>query len=254
MDIGVLGMLSITTNHGTSQAFLARKPRTVLASLVVNAGQIVSISALTRELWGDTPPASAIRIVQTYVLAARKALSEITGVPVKNLLNSALTTYSGGYMFHRDFAHLDFAAFHNLAISGRQSARDGDYRSSIAQFDQALDLWRGPVLADVVKGPILSARQQQYEEARLSIIENLAEMKIEADRSFEVIADLAALTVEHPHHEGFHLQYMRALERSGRRAEALEVFHRLRTNLVSEFGIEPGISIQRLQHSILNSS
>jgi hypothetical protein len=69
----------------------------------------------------------------------------------------------------------------------------------------------------------------------------------------EVLSDLAALTVENPLHEGLHAQYMRALHLSGRRAQALEVFHRVRGNLVTELGLEPGPPVQRLHQAILNS-
>lgn len=254
MDIGVLGTLRIRTERGTTDSFLPPKPRTVLAVLLVNAGQIVTTSSLIRELWGDTPPISALRIVQTYILSSRKALSRASGMPVKRLKKVALTTHSGGYMFDGSFASLDCAAFHRLSLTGRHALHGGDHETGIAHLDQALSLWRGPALADVVRGPILDTRQRQFEESRLCALECLAELKIKTGRSFEAIADLAALTFEYPHHEGFHSQYMRALESSGRRAQALEVFRRLRTNLVSEFGIEPGAPLQRLQHSILNSS
>lgn len=101
---------------------------------------------------------------------------------------------------------------------------------------------------------MLESRRRQYEESRLGALETLAEAKIGSGRHLEVTADLAALTAEYPYHEGLHSQYMRALEKAGRRAQALEVFHRLRVGLVSELGIEPGHTISRLQCSILNSS
>jgi SARP family transcriptional regulator, regulator of embCAB operon len=69
----------------------------------------------------------------------------------------------------------------------------------------------------------------------------------------EVLAELAALTVENPLHEGLHGQYMWALHLSGRRAQALQVFHRLRGALVAGLGLEPGPQVQRLHQAVLNA-
>jgi DNA-binding SARP family transcriptional activator len=50
-----------------------------------------------------------------------------------------------------------------------------------------------------------------------------------------------------------HAHLMLALYRSGRRGEAIDVYRRLRTCLVSELGLEPSPNLRRLQHAILMS-
>ncbi|EFL27936.1 regulatory protein DnrI [Streptomyces himastatinicus ATCC 53653] len=253
-SVQVLGMLRIADDGEVESLALAHKPRTVLAMLVAHPDQVVSLPALVRELWGDHPPASALRVVQTYILQARKALSQATRLPIKVIIQEALTTHAGGYMFSESFARLDYRIYQGLVDSGRKALANGDLSAGVSYLGDALGIWRGSAFADVVVGRMLESRRRQYEESRLGALETLAEAKIEIGRHLEVTADLAALTTEYPYHEGLHSQYMRALEKAGRRAQALEVFHRLRVGLVSELGIEPGHTISRLQYSILNSS
>ncbi|MFI0773371.1 BTAD domain-containing putative transcriptional regulator [Streptomyces sp. NPDC021212] len=253
-SVQVLGAMRITRDGEVESLTLAHKPRTVLAMLVAHPDQVVSLPTLVRELWGDNPPASALRVVQTYILQARKALSQATRLPIKVIIEEALSTHAGGYMFSESFARLDYHVYQELVDSGRRALVNGDLAAGVSCLGEALGIWRGSAFADVVVGRMLESRRRQYEESRLGALETLAEAKIGSGRHLEVTADLAALTAEYPYHEGLHSQYMRALEKAGRRAQALEVFHRLRAGLVSELGIEPGQTISRVQFSILNSS
>jgi DNA-binding SARP family transcriptional activator len=253
-SIEVLGAMRVTDGGETKSLTLAPKPRTVLTMLVAHSDQVVSLSSLVRELWGESPPASALRVVQTYILQSRKAFSQATRLPIKVITRDALSTHAGGYMFSESFAELDLRVYQRLVDSGRRALRNGDLAAGVDYLGDALGLWRGPAFADVVVGRVLESLRRKYEESRLGVLETLAEARIEIGHHVEVTADLAALTVEYPYHEGLHFQYMRALDMAGRRAQALEVFHRLRVGLVSELGIEPGHTIRRLQYRILNSA
>jgi DNA-binding SARP family transcriptional activator len=252
--VEVLGAMRVATDGEVETLMLAPKPRTVLAMLVAHSGQIVPLPSLIGELWGENPPASALRVVQTYVLQSRKALSRATRLPDKVITRDALSTHSGGYMFSESFAQLDYRVYQWLVDAGRRAMRNDDFTAGVSYLGDALRIGRGPAFADVVVGRVLESRRRHYEESRLGVLETLAEAKIEIGRHLEVTADLAALTTEHPYHEGLHSQYMRALEKAGRRAQALEVFRRLRIAMISDLGIEPGPTISRLQHHILNSS
>ncbi|MEU6406942.1 AfsR/SARP family transcriptional regulator [Streptomyces sp. NPDC046985] len=249
----ILGVMRVASGGESESLPLAPKPRTALAMLVAHAGQIVPLSTLIGELWGERPPASALRIAQTYILQSRKALGLAVRMPSKAIASEALTTHPGGYMFSESFARLDYQVYQQLVELGRTAMRGGDFDAGVRHLGRAMRIWRGPAFADVRVGRVLDSRRRHYEESRLEAMETLVEAKIEIGCHREAAADLAALTVEHPYHEGLHSQYMRALEKAGRRAQALQVFHRLRVSLVSELGIEPGPTIHRLQHHILNS-
>lgn len=106
---------------------------------------------------------------------------------------------------------------------------------------------------DVPAGRVLESKRRQFEESRLAVLEYKIDAELRLGMYRDVLAQLAALIVENPLHEGLYMQYMRALYFSGRRAHALEVFHQLRKSLVTELGINPGSSVQKLYQAILTS-
>ncbi|MCX4680611.1 AfsR/SARP family transcriptional regulator [Streptomyces sp. NBC_01433] len=233
---------------------LAPKPRTVLALLVANAGRLIPVSSLVREVWNGFPPASALRNIQTYVFQSRKVLTHITGMPLRVVGQELLLTRPGGYMFSDSVARFDHRRYLELAEHGRTIARTGSVGEGVETFSRALALWRGSALVDTVTGPSLEAQRRHLEESRLGVVETLCANRISLGHYHEALSDLSVSVSEHPLHEGLHLQYMRVLDIIGARAQALEVFNRLRFNLVAELGIEPGAPVQRLQQRILNAT
>ncbi|MET9322987.1 AfsR/SARP family transcriptional regulator [Streptomyces sp. NPDC003038] len=253
MEFGVLGPLLISTEAPTEYIELAPKPRTVLALLLANSGRIIPVSSLVREVWGDSPPVSALRNIQTYALQSRKVLSQVARVPVRVVARELLITRPGGYTFNDGAGQFDYRFYLELADSGRKAIREGALAEGIDLLSRALAIWRGPAFVDTLTGPVLESQRLQLEESRLGVIEILSEARINVGHYHEALSDLAVSVSENPLHEGLHYQYMRVLDITGSRARALQVFSRLRLNLVSELGIEPGAPLQQLQHRILNA-
>ena len=252
MEFEVLGPLSVRTGTRNT-APSAPKLRSVLATLLVHADQIVPVSSLVRELWDDSPPISGRTTLQTYILNLRKLFASATGLSAAEVSRNLIVTHAGGYGLKIDVRKLDLYKYHVLVSAGREALSAGDDRAAVRHLNDALHLWRGPALVDVPVGCVLESKRRQFEESRLVVLEYLLDAELRLGRHREVLTKLAALTVENPLHEGLHAQYMRALHLSGRRAQALEMFHRLRGNLVTELGLEPESTVQRLHQSILNS-
>ncbi|GAA3492565.1 hypothetical protein GCM10018987_66480 [Streptomyces cremeus] len=250
---GVLGPLYIGIGESAESAPVAPKIRTVLATLAVSADFVVPVSVLMREIWGENPPASGLRTLQTYILNCRKTLAKLTGLSLAETAQEILVTRPGGYSYKSAAGTLDWQDFRRLSDLGRRAVEAGEDDRAIHLLDGALSLWRGSVFADVPEGPVLETRRRLFDEWRLGAMETLAEARLRTGLHQLAIADLAALTSEFPLHEGLHGQYMRALALVGRRALALEVFSLLRARLVEEIGIEPGRDLQDLQLAILNS-
>ncbi|MEU5159410.1 AfsR/SARP family transcriptional regulator [Streptomyces sp. NPDC020875] len=251
--LGVLGPLSIGTGNSPDAITVAPKIRTVLAMLLTDPDHVVPVSALMRELWPDGAPVSGLRTLQTYILNCRKSLARLAGVAPSDIARHVLETHAGGYSFTSGGARLDWLEYQRLADLGGRAINSGSEYEGIRLLDRALGLWRGAAFADVTAGPVIESKRRLLTESRLGVTETLVETRIRAGLHQEAIADLAGLTSEHALHEGLHAQYMRALALGGRRARALEVFSDLRTRLVTEIGIEPGLPLQRLQLAILNS-
>ncbi|MFC9745652.1 BTAD domain-containing putative transcriptional regulator [Streptomyces niveus] len=227
--------------------------RSVLATLLVHGDQVVPVSSLIRELWDEDPPVSCLTTLQTYILNLRKLLASATGLDTRQVAAEMLVTRSGGYLFRMNRGDLDVHRFHQLVADGRKALSSGDDVTALSTLSSALQLWRGPALVDVVVGSILEGRRQQFEEARLVVLEYLVDTQLRLGMYREVLSELAALTADNPYHEGLHTQYMRALYLNGRRAQALEIFQRLRDNLVTNLGLDPGPAAQQLHRSILNA-
>jgi DNA-binding SARP family transcriptional activator len=231
----------------------ARKPRKVLALLLLNESKLVTTRSLITELWGDEPPRSALTTLQTYVLQLRKSLAAMGGRSVAEVSKNLLVTWPCGYMFEAgECSRVDLKEFNRIAMDGRSAERRGDIRAAVGHFRSALSLWRGPLLADIEHGPLLRSEAVRMEECRLGMTERCVEGELRLGRYREAISELAALIAQYPYHEDLHALLVIALSRCGRRQDALAVFQRLRERMVDGLGLEPGARLQRLQLAVLS--
>jgi SARP family transcriptional regulator, regulator of embCAB operon len=228
----------------------AAKPRQVLALLALNAGRVVTVSSLIDELWGDNPPPSAITTLQTYILQTRRRMAAAMG-PGQDP-KKVLQTRLNGYLLDCRAGRVDVLDFERLAQAGRAAAERGDDRSAAEILGQALALWRGAALVDVRKGRTLELESAALEEARLAVLSRRIESDLALGRHADILGELTALAARHPLHEKLSALLITALYRTGHTGRALEVFHQLRSSLVTELGIEPSAQLQRLQHAVLS--
>lgn len=252
MEAGILGPLFVRCG-AVSRAPSAPKLRNVLTTLIVNTGQVVSVSLLMRELWEVEPPVSGLTTLQTYILNLRKLISAMTGLSTTEVSKEVLITKPGGYLLQLGSGNLDLHCYHAIVAAGRAAIAAGDDSEAVRQLNAALQLWRGPALVDVQCGRVLESKRRQLEESRLVVLERLVDAQLRLGMYHEALTELVALIVENPLHEALYSQYMRTLHRLGRRAEALEVFRELRDNLVEELGLEPSPAVQRVHQEVLNS-
>ena len=213
--------------------------RALLALLALHAGEVVSRDRIVDELWGERPPATAAKLVQGYVSGLRK----VAGADV-------LVTRAPGYLLAVEAGALDLARFERLAGEGRAALGEGDPGRAAVRLREALALWRGPALADLVSAPFAQGEATRLEELRLSAVCE----RIEADLALghdDVVPELEALVAEHPLHERLRRQHMLALYRAGRQAEALAAYQSARRALVDELGIEPRREVRELEQAIL---
>jgi WD40 repeat protein/DNA-binding SARP family transcriptional activator len=229
LEIRVLGPIQASAD-GHPLVLGAGKPRAVLAMLALRPGETVSTDRLIDGLWGEGPPATAVKLVQLYVSQLRKALAASGN-------GGEIVTRGRGYELRLDAGAVDAARFERLVAEG--AARE------------ALALWRGPALDDVADEPFAAGEIRRLEELRLAAVEVAVEGDLEAGRHRQLVAELDMLVTEHPLREKLHAQRMLALYRCGRQAEALEAYRRARATLVEEIGIEPGPELRRLHEAIL---
>ncbi len=250
MDCRVLGQLAVRSGD-TVGCLTAPKPRKVLALLLVRANLVVPIETLSRELWGDDPPASAQTTLQTYVLQVRRMLARTLGLGSEEVARDILVTAADGYMFRVKQNELDLHEYQRLTAQGRAALAQPDDALGSRLLAEALSLWQDAALVDVRLGPVLAAEVRQLEESRLATCQLRFDAELRLDRHHSVLCELSSLAAQHPLHEDLQAQYMVALYRAGRRTDALSAFHRLRTTLLEDVGLEPSRRIHSLQRAIL---
>jgi DNA-binding SARP family transcriptional activator len=249
MKFRILGPMEVEGSAGPGVPYAPRaaKLRVVLGSLLVHSPELVSAAALTDELWQDGPPRTATTTLQVYVSQLRKHLNAAED----GFGRRALLTRRPGYLLHLDPEQLDLACFESLRAGGRRALEAGDFAQASALLRRALELWRGPLLSDTPRGPALEAAAVRLDEAAVAALEQRIRADLGLGRHRELIPELQAVTRRHPLREEFHGHLMLALFRTGRQAEALSAFTRLRRELVAELAIEPCRQLRRLHMRIL---
>ncbi|MGW6603275.1 BTAD domain-containing putative transcriptional regulator [Streptomyces sp. NPDC055036] len=224
----------------------APKLRQVISLLVLRRNALVKISEFIDEVWQENPPASVVTTLQTYIYKIRKILGRYGA-------GELLHTRPGGYLLTIPDSAVDLHRFERGMSEGRTVLEQGDPARASEILARSLEVWRGPALADVATGELLSAYVTRLEENRFLALELRIEADLRLGRHVELISELKSLVVTHPLHERFHASLMMALHHSGRRSEALAVYGTLRRNVVEDLGLEPGQELQRLHQTLLSS-
>jgi DNA-binding SARP family transcriptional activator/ABC-type branched-subunit amino acid transport system substrate-binding protein/streptogramin lyase len=247
MEFRILGPLEVA-EHGSRLNVGRGKERSVLAILLLHANEVISSDRLIEELWGDEPPATAVKSVQVYVSRLRKTLASAGsgGSP-----DGVLLTRGRGYTLRVEPGQLDAESFEQGLTQAERSLAVGAPEEASETLRRVLALWRGPALADFVYEPFAELEIARLEALRLVAIEQRITADLQLGRHAAVVPELDTLVARHPLRERFWEQLMLALYRSGRQTEALQAYRRARHVLVEEAGLEPGEPLRTLERAIL---
>jgi DNA-binding SARP family transcriptional activator/tetratricopeptide (TPR) repeat protein len=236
--VRLLGPVELRAANG----WLAGPPqqRLILVMLALQAGQVVPLGELVDAVWEDEPPRSAQASIQALVTGLRRVLTALPGAGVERC--------GDGYRLRLAPGEVDARRFRSLVLTARK-ARDS--RAAVAAFDQALALWRGPALANVPATAKIETIRAGLAGERLSAMQDRASAMLHLGRDREAAEELAGLLAANPLAEGLAGMLMVALCRSGRKADALQVFRDMRGRLSGELAVEPGPQLQRLHQRIL---
>jgi DNA-binding SARP family transcriptional activator/pimeloyl-ACP methyl ester carboxylesterase len=239
MEFRVLGPFEVVAGEDRV-ALGGTKQRALLARLLLDAGRTVAADRLVEDLWGEAPPETAKKMIQVYVSRLRKLLPQGT-----------LQTRAPGYQFAPPAGSLDLERFERFRAEGRAALEQGRHDDARRALCDALALWRGPPLAEFAHEPFAAPEAARLAELRTAALEERIEADLELGRSSDVVAELEALVAEHPMRERLRGHLMVSLYRSGRQAEALNVFHDARRVLSDELGLEPSDELRDLELRIL---
>ncbi|HEX2804542.1 MAG TPA: BTAD domain-containing putative transcriptional regulator [Kineosporiaceae bacterium] len=244
VTFGLLGPTEVGV-PGRSPVALQPSVRALLARLALNPGRVVSVDTLTDALWGENLPSDAANALQIRVSKLRRALVA-TGVP-----GDVVLTRAPGYLLGVEPDAVDAHRFEQFLTRARRLVTEGSCQDALTTLEEALALWRGPALGDVGDAEWTVAESARLDELRIGALEDRLELLLDLGRPSEAVADLERLATLHPLRERVHRLLMVAQYRAGRQADALTLYHRLRTRLAVELGIDPSPELQTLAEAIL---
>ena len=235
LEFRILGPLEVVGDAGPVRVGSA-KQRALLGLLLLHANEPVSTARIVDALWGESPPATADKLVQGYVHALRKQLGD-----------GAVRTRPPGYEVVLQGRTSDLAEFERLL----ESSRSAPLRQAVEVRSRALALWRGGALAGVELEGQARHEVSRLDELRLSTQIGQLDARLELGEHAELIGELETLVAAHPYQERLQAQLMLALYRSGRQADALEHYRSFRRSLDEELGLQPGTDLRELEAAIL---
>ncbi|MFI1934945.1 BTAD domain-containing putative transcriptional regulator [Streptomyces sp. NPDC020330] len=246
---GVLGEIEARRDGRRLDLGPARQ-RTVLAALLMDVDRVVPLEGLAERVWGDRPPRRVAAAVHTYLSRLRRVLER----PVPDAVvpegaregRPAIVRRPGGYTVPAGPGTVDVHLFHDLVARARSADGDG----ALELYDRALALWRGEPFA-AVDTPWFNAARASLSEQRHACRLDRNDLALRLGRHGALLPELGACHDERPWDERLTAQLMIALWRSGRTAEALRCFERVRCALAEELGSDPGPELRRLHQRVL---
>lgn len=235
VELGVLGPLEVR-QAGLPVTVPGAKPRAILTMLGLHDGSVVSADSLVELLWGDDPPRTAAKALQTHISLIRRTLGD-----------GFVLTQGAGWVLAE--TEVDAARYKAAARLGRDAAAAGDDSRAVMCFDEALALWRGiPELPDGRRG---TPEKTRWIEAHAALVEDRADALLATGRAAEIVGELEAAVADAPLRERRWAQLMLALYRAGRQGDALGAYQRARALLADELGVDPGPNLRRLEALIV---
>lgn len=248
LNFRLLGPLEVRAGDRVSTLAGARQ-RTLLAVLLVDSGRLLPVEQLYGELWGETPPPTVGNSLQAHVYRLRRTLQRLAEPGT----GPVLLTRPSGYVLELNGATVDTDLFHR-SIAQARACMNSDPVRAHALFEEALALWQGDPLQDVVQGPMCRSVALQLKEEYLTAVEDKLSLGIDIADPVRTIGELKRMSVAHPWRERITELLMLALYRAGRQAEALETYNSARRRLVDELGIEPSVQLRQRLREILNQA
>jgi DNA-binding SARP family transcriptional activator/WD40 repeat protein len=245
MMIGVLGTVIARGDDAQVAALGGPARRQLLAALVARVGRTVPVRTLVEDLWGQAPPASAVKTLQSHVVRLRRDLAPIAGP------GEVILTDGAGYRLAVSSLMIDAGGFERDLRRGTEALAAGDAEAAARHLDAALAWWRGEAYAEFPDVPFAEAERLRLGELRSLAHERRIEAALRLGRGASLVGEVESLLAIDPYRERLWEHLMVALYRADRQADALAAYHRARTLLVDGLGVEPGPELRRTQQRVL---
>ncbi|MGW6236136.1 AfsR/SARP family transcriptional regulator [Streptomyces sp. NPDC055094] len=243
IGFGVLGEIQAYSD-GVAVDLGPARQRSVLAALLVDINRTVPVEGLVDRVWGVRPPQRGRPTLYSYLSRLRRALDTMADEASAD--RASIVRRPAGYALLADPGVVDVRVFSDLVGQAR-AADDG--RAAVL-FERALGLWRGEPFAGVDTPWFNSLRDSLLGERHACRLDR-NDVQLRRGHHAALLTELAACHEALPLDERLAAQFMLALYRSGRAADALRCFERVRRALAEELGSDPGLELGRLHQRVL---
>ncbi len=237
--MGILGAL-LVSRDGIKVDLAGIRRRALVCRLAVAGGRPVPAGQLAEDLWEGRPGPATPATLQSHISHLRRLLGP-----------QQLVYRDGGYVLEFGADGVDAVVFDREFKAGLQQLAAGDPAGAAGLLHAALGRWRGAALADVAGQLWAAGEITRLEELRLQATEALLDARLALGEHDAVVTAAEAAVAQQPLRERLWSQLMLALYRSGRQADALRAYQRLRRHLSDELGLQPGPDIAALEGAIL---
>ncbi|GGP80869.1 AfsR/SARP family transcriptional regulator [Streptosporangium pseudovulgare] len=241
MRFGILGTTQAWRDDEGEVNLGGPARRALLTLLLARPGEAVAADRLIDDLYGERPPDGAGHALQSQISRLRRALGP----------GAMIEAAPPGYRLAAGPGDVDAHRFERLADEGRRALTTGDAARAATLLREALNLWRGPALADAAAAGSVQALVTRLEELRLGALEDRVEADLRLGGHRSAVPELRELADRHPLRERLRGLLMRALAADGRQAEALVAFEETRRLLADELGADPSAGLAAIHRSIL---
>ncbi len=249
IEVRLLGPFEVA-HAGQALHIGSPKQRAVLALLALQAGRVVSADALCDLIWEKDQPASPSATLQSLISRLRTSLASGSG-DVTEGRREVLRTREPGWVLDIDNADVDALLFQELTARARRRRERGEEATAADDLAEAIGLWRGAALLDIVDAGYLAGHAIRLNEGRLDAVEDLAEAELAIGRPGDALSRIEAHVDANPLRERAWGLLMTALYRLGRPAVALAAFQQVRALLAEELGLEPSPELVEIERRIL---
>jgi DNA-binding SARP family transcriptional activator len=212
------------------------RQRCVLVALLMDAGRVVPVDVLLDRVWAGRLPRNARAAVSGYVSRLRHVFP-----------GGVLARAPGGYRLDVDPMAVDLHRFRYLSTRA-----GGDSEAGEALLTEALRLWRGDAFADL-ETPWLNEIRAVLDAERHAAELARNDLALARGGHAALLAELSARVAAHPFDERLVGQFLLALYRCGRLADALRRYEETRRRLAEELGTDPGSALQALHQRMLTA-
>jgi DNA-binding SARP family transcriptional activator len=239
---GILGPVEVEVD-GVPVLLRGAKRRALLIRLLISANQPVGIDTLADGLWDGSSGEWTGSTLASHISLLRKLIGP------ERIFNQM-----GSYCLTVEPGELDAHMFEAEVAAGRHALQTTDFGLAAEHFASALGHWRGRALADVEGAHWALAEVARLDELRLSAEESLLDARMALGQHRDVVGSAESAVDSQPLREHRWATLMLALYRSGRQADALRAYQRVRELLSQQVGLEPSAELRALETAIVQHS